>query len=358
MDQELPDVQAGFRSIYFCFINYSKAFDCVDHNNMWQVLKEMGVPDHLITLLRNLYVDQEATVRTKHGTTEWFKIGKGVQQGCMLSPYLFNLYVEYMIHKAGLDESKAGINIAGRNINNLRYADDTTLVAESKEELKDLLMRVKEENAKAGLLLNVKKTKIMANSNLSSWQIDGEEVEAVTDFIFLGSKISSDGDCSHKIKTRLLLGRKAMASLDKLVKTEDITLSTKVRIVRTMVFPVVTYGCESWTIKKVERCRIDAFELWCWRKLLRIPCIARRSNKSILQEIKTNCSLEAMIMRLKLNYFGHIMRRQDSLDKTLMLGKIEGTQRRGRQRRRWIDEVTEATNMKLLELRGAVTESR
>ncbi|CAH2248821.1 Hypothetical predicted protein [Pelobates cultripes] len=196
----------------------------------------------------------------------------------------------------------------------------------------------------------------MANSNLSSWQIDGEEVEAVTDFIFLGSKISSDGDCSHEIQRRLLLGRKAMASLEKLVKTKDITLSTKVSIVRTMVFPVVTYGCESWTIKNAERRRIDAFELWCWRELLRIPWIARRSNKSVQQEIKTNCSLEAMIMRLKLKYFGHIMRRQGSLKKTLMLGKMEGTRRRGRQRRRWIDEVTEAMNMMLLELRGAVTD--
>ncbi|CAH2311786.1 Hypothetical predicted protein [Pelobates cultripes] len=164
--------------------------------------------------------------------------------------------------KAGLDGSKAGVNIAGRNINNLRYADDTTLMAESEEELKDLLMMVK-ESEKAGLLLNVEKTKIMPNSNLCSWQIDMEEVEAVTDFIFLGSKISSDGDCSHEIKRRLLLGRKAMANLDKLVKTKDLTLSTKVCIVRTMVFPVVTYGCESWTIKKAERRRIDAFELWC-----------------------------------------------------------------------------------------------
>ncbi|CAH2312456.1 Hypothetical predicted protein [Pelobates cultripes] len=313
------------KNIYFCFIDYSKAFDCVDQNNMWQVLKEMGVPDHLIRLLRNLYVDQEATVRTDHGTTEWFKIGKGVRQGCILSTYLFNLYAEYIMCNAGLDESKAGNNISGRNINNLRYADGTTLMDESEEELKHLLISFKEESAKAGLLLNVKKTKIMANSNLSSWQIDGEEVEAVTDFIFLGSKISLDCDCSHEIKRRLLLGGKAM---DKLIKTKHITLSTKVCIVRAIVFSVVTYGCESWTIKKAERHRIDAFELWCL-KMLRIPWIARRSNKSVLQEIKTNCSLEAMIMRLKLKYFGHIMRRHDSLEKTLMLAKIEGTRRRG-----------------------------
>ncbi|CAH2321249.1 Hypothetical predicted protein [Pelobates cultripes] len=174
---------------------YSKALPVWITTTCGKFLKR--VPDHLIRLLRNLYVDQKATVRTKHRTTEWFKIRKEVRQGCILSPYLSNLYAEYIIRKAVLDESKAGINIAGRNINNLRYADDTTLMAESEEELKDLLMRVKEESAKAGFLLKVKKTKIMANSNFSSWQKDGEEVEAVTDFTFLGSNISSDGDCSQ-----------------------------------------------------------------------------------------------------------------------------------------------------------------
>ncbi|ELR62451.1 hypothetical protein M91_01434, partial [Bos mutus] len=222
VNRKLPDVQAGFRkgrgardqianirwimekarefqkNIYFCFIDYAKAFDCVDHNQLWKILQEMGIPDHLICLLRNLYAGQEATVRTGHGTTDWFQIGKGVRQGCILrgvcqgyilSPCLFNLYAEYIMRNAGLDEAQAGIKIAGRNSNNLRNADDTTLMAES-EELKSLLMKVKEET---GLKLSIQKTKIMAS---------------MRDFIFLGSKITADGDCSHDVKRHLFLGRK------------------------------------------------------------------------------------------------------------------------------------------------------
>uniref|UniRef100_A0A670J783 Reverse transcriptase domain-containing protein n=1 Tax=Podarcis muralis TaxID=64176 RepID=A0A670J783_PODMU len=314
----------------------------------------MGVPDHLICLLRNLYVGQEATVRTGYGTTYWFKIGKGVRQGCILSPCLFNLYAEYIMRKAGLDESQAGIKIAGRNINNLRYADDTTLMAESEEELKNLLMRVKEESAKYGLKLNIKKTKIMATGPITSWQIEGEEMEAVTDFTFLGSMITADGDSSHEIKRRLLLGRRAMTGLDSILRSRDVTLPTKVRIVKAMVFPVVVYGSESWTIKKADRRRIDAFELWCWRRLLRVPWTARRSNASILKEISPECSLEGQIVKLRLQYFGHLMRREDSLEKTLMLGKMEGTRRRGRQRTRWLDSVFEVTSLSLTKLREVV----
>src|SRR5574341_403286 len=221
---ELPDVQAGFRkgrgtrdqianirwmmekarefqkNIYFCFIDYAKAFDCVDHNKLWKILKEMGIPDHLTCLLRNLYAGQEATVRTGHGTTYWFQIGKGVRQGCLLSPCLFNLYAEY-----------------------------NTLMAESEEELKSLLMKVKEESEKVALKLNIQKTKIMGSGPITSWEIDGETEETVSDFIFLGSKITADGDCSHEIKIHLLLERKVMTNLDSIFKSRDITLPTKVR---------------------------------------------------------------------------------------------------------------------------------
>ena len=200
---------------------------------------------------------------------------------------------------AGLDEAQAGIKIAGRNINNLRYADDTTLMAEG-EELKSLLMKVKEESEKFGLKLNIQKTKIMASGPVASWQIDGETMETVSDFIFWGSKVTVDSDCSHEIKRRLLLGRKVMTNLDSILKSRDITLPSKVHLFKTVVFPVVIYGCGSWTIKKPECRRIDAFELWCWRRLLRVPWTARRSNQSILKEISPGCSLEGMMLKLKL----------------------------------------------------------
>ena len=323
MNHELPDVQAGFRkgrgtrdqianihkiiekvrefqrNIYFCFIDYSKASDCVDHNTLWKIMKEMGIPDHLTCLLRNLHAGQEARVRTGLGTTHWFQIGKGIRQGCILSPCLFNLYAEYILKKAGLEEVQAGIKIAGRNISNLRYADDTVLRAES-EELKSLLMKVKEESEKVGLNLNIQKTKIIASSPITSWEIDGETVDTMSEFILGGSKITADGDFSHEIKRCLLLVRKIMTNLDSILKSRDITLSTKVHLVKAMAFPVVMNGCENWIIKKAESRRTDAFELWCWRRLLRVPCTAQRLNESILKEISPGCSLERLMLKLKL----------------------------------------------------------
>ena len=197
-------------------------------------------------------------------------------------------------------------------------------MAESEEELKSLLMKVKEESGKVGLKLNIQKTKIMASGPITSWQIDGE---TVADFIFRSSIITADGDRSHETKRHLLLGKKVMTNLDSILKSRDITLPTKVHLVRAMVFPVVMYGCESWTIKKAEHRRIDAFELWCWRRLLRVLWTSRRSNQSILKEISPECSLEGLMLKLKLQYFGHLMRRADSFEKTLRLGKIERRRR-------------------------------
>ena len=212
------------------------------------------------------------------------------------------------MRNAGLEEAQAGIKIAGRNINSLRYADDTTLMAESEEELKSLLTEVKEESGIAGLKLNIQKMKIMASDPNTSWEIDGETGETVSDFIFfVCSKITADGEYSHEIKRCLLLGMKVMATIESIFKSRDITLPTKVRLIKAMVFPVVMCGCESWTVKKAERQRIDAFELWCWRRLLRVPWTARRSNQSILKEISPGCSLEGLMLRLKLQYFGHLM---------------------------------------------------
>ena len=246
MNCELPDVQAAFRKgrgtrdqiANICWImkkskrvpkktsisallTMPKPLTVLFTTNCGKFL-EMGIPDHLTCLLRNLYAGQEATVRTGHGTTDWFQTGKGVRQGCILSPCLFNLYAEYIMRNAGLDEAQARIKIAGRNINNLRYADDTTLMAESEEDLKSLLMKVKEESEKVGLKLSIQKMKIMASGPITSWGIDGETVETVSDFIFGGSKITVDGDCSHEIKRRLLLGRKVMTNLDSILKTETL----------------------------------------------------------------------------------------------------------------------------------------
>ena len=203
------------------------------------------------------------------------------------------------MRNAGLEEAQAAIKIAGRNISNLRYADETTLMTESEEELKSL-MKVKEETEKVGLKLNIWKTKILASGSISSWEIDGETVETVADFISGGSKITADGECSHEIKRRLLLGRKVITNLNSIFKSRDITLPTKVHLVKAMLFPVVMYGCESRTVKKAEHRRIDALELWCWRRLLRVPWTARRSNQSILKEISPGISLEGMMLKQKL----------------------------------------------------------
>ena len=211
------------------------------------------------------------------------------------------------MRNAGLAEAQAGIKIARRNISNLRYTDDTSLMAESEEELKSLLMKVKEEREKVGLRLNIQKTKIMASGPITSWKTDGETMETQRDFIFWGSKITADGDCSHEIKSHLLLGRKVMSNLDSILKSKDITLLTKVHLVNAIVFPIVMYGCESWTIrKKAEHQKIDAFELWCWRRLWRVSWTARRSNQSILK-ISPEYSLAGLMLKLKLQYFGYLM---------------------------------------------------
>ena len=234
----------------------------------------MGIPHHLTCLVQNLCAGQEATVRTVMKQRTGSKLGKEYVKAVYCHPAYFTA-IEYIMGNARLDEAQAGIKIAGRNIRNLRYADDTTLMAESEEELKSILIKVNKEGKKAGLKLSIQKTKIMASDPITSWQIDEGKLETVTDFIFLGFKIPADGDCSHEIKRHLLLGRKAMTNLDSILKSRDITLLTKVHIFKAVIIPVAMYGCESSTVKKAERQRIDVFKLWCWRRL-RVPWIAGR----------------------------------------------------------------------------------
>ena len=259
------------------------------------------------------------------------------------------------MRQANLEELDIGVRMGGRKINNLRSADDTTLLAESKEELLQLVTSVKEKSAQAGLYLNLKKTKVMSTEEIEEFEVHGEKVGVVLDFVFLCAKIEDSGSSKGELLRRLALGRATMTGLNKIWKDTDITITTQCRIVglNALVFPVVLYGCESWTIRKAERRRIDSFELWCWRRLLRMPWTARRTNKSDIEEIKATNPLETLIKKHQLSYFGYnIMRRENSLEKSIMLGMGGGTRKRGRPRARWLDDIKAVTNDTLTELCG------
>ena len=333
MKQELPGVQPGFtkgrgtkdqvanirwvikkarefqKNIYFCFIDYAKDFDCMDHNKLWKILKEMGIPDHLTCILRNLYAGQKQQLEPDMEQQTGSKSGKEYIRAVYCQP----AYLTYMQSISCEMLSWVKHKVKSRFPGEISVTSD--------------MQRL-----------------FMANR---------ETVKTVTDLIVWGSKIIADGDCSREIKRSLLFERKLMTSLDSILKSRDITLPTTVHLVKAMVFAVVMYGCESCTIKKTQHQRIDAFELWCWRRLLRVPWTARRSNQSILKEISPEYSLEGLILKQKLHYFSHLMQRMDSLEKTLMLGKIEGGRRRGWQKVRWLDGITSSMGMslsKLLEL--------
>lgn len=375
LESQLPENQAGFRKgrgtrdiisdvrrimekskehqkdVYMCFIDYSKAFDCVDYDRMWLTLRDMGIPEHLIVLLRNLYTNQEATVRTEHGVCKWFPIEKGVRQGCILSPYLFNLYAEQIIRNAGLYEDERGIKLGGRTINNLRYADDTTLLAESEDDLKQLLLKVEQRSLEMGLSLNINKTKIMTTNGSAKVWINNEEIETVNSFNLLGSTINDKATSVDDIKKRIALGKSAVNDLSRIFTDKNIQLRTKVRIVNSMVFPVMMYGCESWTVKKQDLRKVDAFEMWCWRRILQVPWTARRTNKSIIEEIQPDLCLQGKIMKLQLSYFGHIARRPHSLEHDMMFGYMDGKRKPGRPATRWTDTIKDITGISISNLK-------
>ena len=378
MEDILPEEQAGFRKsrgtrdhianlrwlmesmreyqqdVYMCFIDYTKAFDSVDHDTLWAVLLKLGVQPHLIRLMRNLYKNQEAAVRTEHGDTDWFGVEKGVRQGRILSPYLFNLYAEYVMREAGLQECTQGVRIGGRVVNNLRYADDTTLLECSVHDLSNIIGSLKEASERLGLKLNMKKTKIMSTTNLQEFSLDREKIEVVKSFVFLGASVKYDGTCEGEIRRRILLGRQAMDRLTPIMKSKDTPMNLKVRLIQAIVFPTTLYGCESWTMRKADERRIQAFEMWCWRRALRIPWTEKVSNDLVL--IWANPGKRSLLNKIKkqqLAYFGHVMR-GEGMEKMLMLGKVEGKRRRGRQRMRWMDGIQKAAEMDLREIRDVV----
>ena len=332
--------------VYMCFIDYSKAFDTVQHQKLWTTLVSMGFPKHVIELLRTLYDHQESTVRTACGDTDWFNIEQGVRQGCILSPHLFNAYAEYIMRLA-LENNDSGISVGGRSINNLRYADDTTLLAGSAKELENLIERVRIESEKFGLFLNVSKTKVLIVNQCednTSIHAGNDAIEIIDHFNFLGSMISNQGGCSTEIKRRLAMARTSMSTMNKIWKDRSIIKTTKIRLVSTLIFPIATYACETWTINAADQRKIEAFEMWCWRKLLCIPWTAKRTNESVLLEIGVKNSLFNVAVKQKLQYFGHIARREgDNLEKLIMFGKVEGKRSRGRQKLRWTDGIATLT---------------
>ena len=319
---------------------------------VWITLRSMGFPEHLIILMRNLYRNQKATVRTEDGETESFGIGKGVRQGCILSPILFNLYAERVMREAGLEDSPHGIRIGGRSVNNLRFADDTTLAANSKKGLTELLQCVKVASEKAGLFLNVKKTKVLTTSDEATFKLNDVEIEVVKGFAFLGSLLDHEGSCKAEILRRIAMGRTAMMGLQKIWKDKNILKTTKVKLVQALVFPVVTYGSETWTTLKSEDRKIAAFEQWCWRRMLRISWKEKRTNVSVANEVATTTSLLSAIIKQRLQYFGHVTRRE-GLEASIMLGMGEGKRRRGKPRTRWIDTIINITGLNLQQLVSA-----
>lgn len=370
LDRQIPEEQAGFVkgkgtreqvlnvrqiieksrefniSVVLCFIDYSKAFDCVRWDKLWTVLGEMGVPEHLVRLIRNLYVNNRSFVRIDTDWSDVFVTKKGVRQGCILSPVLFNIYGEYIIRKT-VENWEGGFPIGGKRICNLRYADDTVLLTTSMEDMRLLLQKLEAESLNLGLAINRSKTKLMIVDRAQKLaDIDDIGVDVVQNYIYLGSQICNDGSCEPEIRRRIAMAKDAMTRLNGLWKNRGITNTTKMRLVRALIFPIFLYGVETWTIKARERQRIDAFEMWCWRRMLRIPWTAKRTNVSILSQLKIKERLSATCYQRVLSYFGHIMRREDdSLEKLVIVGNTEGKRSRGRSPTRWSDQLktTKAT---------------
>ena len=323
--------------LYMCFIDYKKAFDCVDHERLRVILRAMGVPVNLIMLLKSVYTNQEATLRTEFGETDNIDIGKGVQQGCILSPLLFNIYAENIMREV-LEEWESGISTGGRMVSNLRYADDTTLLAGTKEYLIELVETVRQASEKAGLYPTVGKTKVMTTGDIGDVIVDGKDIEVVTKFVFLGALITKDGLCEKEVRRRIAIGKAAMGGLTSIWKDRGVSMETKVKLVNVLVFPIVLYGAETWTMGKHESRKIDAFELWCWRRVLRVSWMGRKTNIWIIENIKPEWALESRVPKAAFSYLGHVVSAGGKED-DVMLGRMNGARRRGRPRQIWLDTL-------------------
>ena len=335
--------------LYMCFIDYAKAFDCVSHRKLWETMEQMGFPVHIIQLIANLYKEQESVVRTSNGDTEWFKIERGVRQGCVISPGLYNIYSEHIM-RCVLEEHHDGITIGGRRQNNLRFADDTTLLCTSKEELLALLKKVIEASKSQNLLLNTQKTKIMvldkSREMKEDFVLDGENIEEVESFVYLGSLINIKGSSAQEIRRRLAMGRGAVQNMVSMWKSRGMSLGLKVRFLRATAFPIAVYGCESWAMTSGDKKRVDAFELWCYRRLLRVSWVERKTNKWVLEKIGSVRMLRKSMAERKMRFFGHIVRK-NGMEKRLMQGKVEGKRRRGRPTTAWFQDLKEWTKLNI-----------
>ena len=377
LDEEIADEQCGFRAnkgtrdqilnlklimekhrerchnLYMCFIDYRKAFDTVDHETLWKALFEMGFPTHIIHLIKDLYDNQKAVVRTTYGMTDFFNIGQGVRQGCILSPHLFNVYSEKIMREA-LDGFKGSIKVGGRTVSNLRYADDIVLIAGSMQELEDLVTRVKVASEQAGLMLNTQKTKVMKmagdpdNMEMRDLAVNGEVIETVDNFIYLGANFTNDCNDSKEIRRRLAIARSAVVSLSNIWKDRSITLQSKIRILHTLVFPVATYGCECWVLKKCDRNRLTSFEIWCYRRIMRISWRERKTNEWVLERIG-QATLINSINKRKLSFIGHVARSK-GLGNDILSGMVDGKRKRGRPRRKLENDVEDLLGMTMAEL--------
>lgn len=374
-EEEIADEQAGFRkgrgtrdqianlriimqktrehqqSLFMCFIDFKKAFDSILHHSLWITMMDMGYPMHLINLIRRLYEKQLAKVRAAGTQSQWFHVRKGVRQGCVLSPYLFNIVAE-MVMRETLDGYGGGIQIGGRKISNLRYADDIVLLAGSELELQGLVDRLDRVSQRYGLMINIDKTKTMGMDGVACCiKIGGKQVEQVDAFFYLGSLITEDAECAREIRTRLGRGREVMGTLKTIWKSHGIPITTKLRIWRTLVWPVAMYGCEGWTIKRSDEERINGFEMKGLRQIMRVSWMAKKTNEWVLEQLGTERQMLNDIKTRKLKYFGHVMRKKgECLEKEIMQGTTYGARARGRPRMTWIENIKKWTGLNMSQL--------